>query len=73
MFFFLFFLLKFIIFDAYAYCSFMILTWKFCCQYMQQTNTADMLEEAVEYVKLLQKKIQVLSALNSFTCQWWRI
>lgn len=37
---------------------------------MQQTNTADMLEEAVEYVKILQKKIQVLSALNSLTCQW---
>lgn len=26
---------------------------------MQQTNTADMLDEAVEYVKLLQKQIQV--------------
>lgn len=29
----------------------------FC--YPQQTNTADMLEEAVEYVKFLQKQIQV--------------
>lgn len=29
--------------------------------YKQQTNTADMLDEAVEYVKFLQKKIQVLS------------
>lgn len=29
--------------------------------YMQQTNTADMLDEAVEYVKFLQKKIQVLT------------
>ncbi|KAI8526596.1 hypothetical protein RHMOL_Rhmol12G0008500 [Rhododendron molle] len=28
----------------------------------KQTNTADMLEEAVEYVKLLQKKIQILVA-----------
>jgi len=27
----------------------------------KQTNTADMLEEAVEYVKLLQKQIQDLS------------
>lgn len=27
--------------------------------YIQQTNTADMLEEAVEYVKFLQQKIQV--------------
>lgn len=31
---------------------------------LQQTNTADMLEEAVEYVKFLQKQIQVLLALN---------
>ncbi|PSS00168.1 Transcription factor bHLH80 like [Actinidia chinensis var. chinensis] len=30
----------------------------------KQTNTADMLEEAVEYVKFLQKQIQVNSALN---------
>lgn len=28
---------------------------------LQQTNTADMLEEAVEYVKFLQKQIQVLN------------
>lgn len=27
----------------------------------KQTNTADMLDEAVEYVKLLQKKVQELS------------
>lgn len=27
---------------------------------IQQTNTADMLEEAVEYVKFLQRQIQVL-------------
>lgn len=26
----------------------------------QQTNTADMLEEAVEYVKFLQRQIQVI-------------
>ncbi|KAK3229779.1 hypothetical protein Dsin_001660 [Dipteronia sinensis] len=30
----------------------------------KQTNTADMLEEAVEYVKFLQKQIEVLLALN---------
>jgi hypothetical protein len=28
---------------------------------MQQTNTANMLNEVVEYVKLLQKKVQVCS------------
>lgn len=33
---------------------------------MQQTNTADMLEEAVEYVKFLQGQIQVyLISTNS--------
>lgn len=31
---------------------------------MQQTNTADMLEEAVEYVKFLQRQIQVLEAYS---------
>ena len=49
---------------ANARYSFITLKWKFFCWYMQQTNTADMLEEAVEYVKFLQKQIQVHSALN---------
>lgn len=31
---------------------------EFC--HSQQTNTADMLEEAVEYVKFLQRQIQVI-------------
>lgn len=36
----------------------------FRCSYMQQTNTADMLEEAVTYVKVLQKQIQVINLLT---------
>ena len=32
--------------------------------FLQQTNTADMLEEAVEYVKFLQKQIQVFNWIS---------
>lgn len=32
--------------------------------FLQQTNTADMLEEAVDYVRFLQKQIQVLHVLT---------
>lgn len=40
-----------------------LFNWHSSC-HLQQTNTADMLEEAVEYVKFLQNQIQVLPALN---------
>lgn len=43
----------------------MLFIWHVHCN-LQQTNTADMLEEAVEYVKFLQKQIQVLPALSYF-------
>lgn len=39
--------------------AYICLLWGFYCCSLQQTNTADMLDEAVEYVKFLQKQIQV--------------
>lgn len=50
--------------------AYICLVWGFYCCSLQQTNTADMLDEAVEYVKFLQKQIQVYIDLVQETSQY---
>lgn len=45
------------------YADIVYLTWD--NEMKQQTNTADMLDEAVEYVKQLQRQVQVAAWLHS--------